>query len=75
MPFQEWLDSMLAAKGGSQSLKDFFQNHFLHMSSGNLVLDTTAARKVSPTLISSGAVDIATVQLYLDFWRQSGFLN
>lgn len=66
---------MLAAKESSQSLKDFFQNHFLHMSTGNLILDTKAARTVSPTLKSTGAVDIATVELYLDFWRKIGFLK
>lgn len=66
---------MLAAKGSSQSLKEFFQDHFLHMSSGSLILDTKAARHVSPTLKSTGAVDMATVELYLSFWRKSEFLN
>ena len=75
LPFPEWLDAMLAAKGSSQSLKDFFQDHFLHMSSGSLVLDTGAARTVSPTLKSTSAVDMATVDLYLNFWRKSEFLN
>ena len=75
LPFSEWLDAMLAAKGSSQSLKDFFQNHFIHMASGSLILDTKAARTVSTTLKSTGAVDMATVELYLDFWRRAEFLN
>lgn len=75
LPFREWLDTMLATKEGSQSLKDFFQYHFIHMSSGSLVLDTQATRSISPTLKSTGAIDIATVELYLDFWRKSEFLN
>jgi len=66
---------MVATKGGSESLKDFFHNHFLHMSSGSLILDTKATRFVSPTLRSTGAVDIATVELYLDFWRKSDFIH
>ncbi|KAL8823834.1 MAG: hypothetical protein Q9191_005512 [Dirinaria sp. TL-2023a] len=75
LPFQEWLDKMLAGKGSSESLKDFFQNHFLHMACGSLILDTKAARNVSLTLKSAGAVDMATVELYLDFWRKSGFFT
>ena len=75
MPFQEWLNKVTASSENSQDLLDFFQNHFLHMSSGSLVLDTTLARNTSSTLRSTGSIDMSTVELYLSHWRLSGFLK
>ena len=75
MPFEDWLNKVAASNENSQDLLDFFQNHFLHMSSGSLVLDTTLARKASSTLRSTGSVDIRTVGLYLDHWRRTEFLK
>ena len=75
MPFRDWLDKVAASNENSQDLLDFFQNHFLHMSSGTLVLDTTLARKASSTLRSTGSVDVRTIELYLDHWRRTGSLK
>ena len=75
MPFRDWLNKIAASNEKSQSLLEFFQNHFLHMSSGTLVLDTELARKASSTLRSAGSVDVRTIELYLDHWRSTGFLK
>ena len=75
MPFKDWLDKVATSNETSQDLIDFFRNHFLHMSSGSLILDTTLARKASSTLRSTGSVDIRTIGLYLDHWRRTRFLK
>lgn len=75
MPFQVWLNKVTASNENSQELLDFFQNHFLHMSSGSVVLDTTLARNASSTLRSTGGIDMSTIGLYLNHWRRSGFLK
>ena len=54
---------------------EFLERHFLHMSGGSLVLGMRRSLAVSPTLRSSGSVRFDTVKLYLDFWRQKGFLQ
>jgi len=66
---------MLVAKGGLESLMNSPHIHSLHIFTESLFLDTKAARSVSPTLKLTGAVDIATVELSLDFWRKSDFVN
>lgn len=74
-PFQEWLDEALAVEDNLSGLKAFFENYFLHMSSGSLVLDTKNSRAISPALRSTGAITVETIELYVKFWRQSGFLK
>ena len=75
LSFQEWLNRVPATKENSNDLMDFFKQHFLHMSSGCLVLDTSKARKVSPTLRSTGAISIEAIDSYLAFWKHIGFLD
>ena len=75
LSFEDWLNKVAASNENPPDLLDFFQNHFLHMSSGSLILDTTLARKASSTLRSTGSVDIGTIGLYLDHWRRTGFLK
>lgn len=74
-PFQEWLSEAIAADDNLSSLRAFFEKYFLHMSSGGLVLDTKNSRAVSPTLRSTGAVAAETIELYVKFWQQRGFLQ
>lgn len=75
MPYKDWLNKVAASNENSRDLLEFFQNHFLHMSSGSLILDTTLARKTSATLRSTGSVDIRTIDSYLGHWRRTGFLK
>lgn len=74
-PFKEWFSDALAAEGNLSDLRTFFENYFLHVSSGGLILDTRNSRAVSPTLKSTEAVAAETIELYVHFWRQSGFLK
>lgn len=79
-PYGEWLREALSF---DSSLKDgtiidlapFFNDHFLRMSTGGLVLDTSEARQASPTLVSIGAVSINTVVAYMKSWEDQGFLK
>ncbi len=75
LPFKDWLRKFSETKEASQDLMEFFENYFLHMSSGSLVLDTKATRIVSCTLRSTGDVDHNTVGKYLEFWRGTGYLT
>ncbi len=75
MPFKDWLNKVAASNENSPDLLEFFQNHFLHMSSGSLILDTKLARNASSTLKSTGSVNLGTIGLYLDHWRRTGFLR
>lgn len=75
LPFKDWLKRFSETKEASQDLMQFFQDYFLHMSNGSLVLDTKATRLVSRTLRSTGDVDLDTVREYLEFWRRTGNLT
>jgi len=75
LPFQEWLDQVSAHGDGVPDLLEFLREHFLHMSSGSLVLETSKSLAISPTLRSSGSVRFDTIELYLEFWRRQGFLS
>ena len=74
LPFKDWLTRFSEIKEASQELMEFFEHYFLQMSSGSLILDTTAARHVSCTLASTGDVDLSTVGKYVEFWTSIGFL-
>ena len=73
--FPEWLERVAARADAVPDLMEFLESHFLHMSGGSLVLDMSRSLALSPTLRSSGSVRFDTVKLYLDFWRQKGFLK
>ena len=73
LPYREWLDVALE-EGSMESLQEFFDDHFLNMAAGTLVLSTEGGRRVSPTLRCVGAVDMHTVQRFLKSWRAQGLL-
>ena len=75
LPFKEWLMRFSETKEASRALMEFFEDYFLQMSSGSLVLDTKAARNISCTLESTGDVDLGTVGKYVEFWTSIGFLT
>lgn len=70
LDYREWL----ARIDAGSDLLEFLKDHFLHMSSGDLVLDVRNTLAVSRTLRSTGAVKIETVGLYLEFWRERGLI-
>lgn len=75
LAFNDWLKMFAGSKGASQELMEFFHDHFLQMSGGNLVLDTKNARTASAALRSTGGIDHGTVRNYLDSWKRVGFLE
>lgn len=75
LPFDDWLTQISTLEDSPSDLMEFFSNYFRRMSSGSLVLDTTNGRRLSPTLRSTGAIHAWEIGLYLDYWRQSGFLK
>ncbi|KAJ2988141.1 hypothetical protein NUW58_g4130 [Xylaria curta] len=56
-------------------LVDFLEDNFVRMSCGGLLLDTTHSREHSLTLAACGPVGDDLVRLYVDSWREIGFLR
>lgn len=79
--FDEWVAKAEASAllRGSRDdsvamLMDFFKHDFQRMASGGVVLDTTKARQVSPTLRDADIVEREEIAKYVQDWRRSGFL-
>lgn len=73
--FDEWLELAkrhVSATGNSSGelLMDFFQSDFPHMATGGVVLDTSGAQQVSPTLNRTGRIPIETVMKYSRAWKE-----
>lgn len=81
LPFDDWLQRVCTAaedidsENPAKKLADFFKSDFRHMACGNVILDTSNLRAISPTLRGVGAVDQATLGSYVDYWRSIGFLK
>lgn len=74
VPFEVWLERMKAT-GYAPSLCEFFQNDFQALANGNVVLDTTVARRDSPNLRGSGGLSKDLIVEYVRRWRTAGFLT
>lgn len=55
-------------------LMDFFQDQFRHMATGGVVLDTSEAQQISPTLKRTGKVSAETLEKYARAWKASAFV-
>lgn len=75
LSFTEWLGRVMAANESPPEVIGFLENHFLQVSTGGLILDTTRTRKISRALKSTNAVEIGTIEFYLDFWKSVGLLK
>jgi hypothetical protein len=75
LPYKEWLQQAIARELHPESLHEFFQDHFLRMSNGGIILDTKMCRSVSPSLRVAGGVGLMEVSLYLKSWKQQGYLE
>ncbi|CEJ81468.1 hypothetical protein VHEMI01590 [[Torrubiella] hemipterigena] len=80
--FDEWVSLVRdGAKGGADTrnpaamLADFFDVEFLHMSTGTLILGTDEACRHSPTLAKMKPVSQEIVRLYVQQWKDRGFLE
>ncbi|KAJ5361596.1 Type I Polyketide synthases (Type I PKS) [Penicillium brevicompactum] len=83
IPFEDWVQRVkdhpcrLGGAGGENpaiSLIDFLDANFLRMSCGGLLLETKRARQHSRTLSAVGPVGDETTKMFVDFWRETGFL-
>ena len=78
VPLETWLEAVASApdtNNPAKALSVFFKDEFVKMSSGSLVLDTSVARKSSPTLRGTGTVGATTIQGYISYWRKIGILG
>ncbi|KAJ6443315.1 polyketide synthase [Purpureocillium lavendulum] len=56
-------------------LVDFLESNFVRMSCGGLLLGTTKAREHSGTLASCGPVEEELTRLFVQSWKDKGFLK
>ncbi|KAI1085457.1 hypothetical protein F5B20DRAFT_587488 [Whalleya microplaca] len=56
-------------------LIDFLDDNFLRMSCGGLLLDTKKVREHSPTLAKAGPVSDEVARLFVQSWKDMGFLR
>ena len=83
IPFKDWVQRVKdhprqveGPEGENPAilLIDFLDANFLRMSCGGLLLETKKAREHSRTLASVGPVSDEVTKLFVDSWKQTGFL-
>ncbi|KAL4998839.1 putative polyketide synthase [Aspergillus recurvatus] len=81
IPFDRWVrrvrESPLSIDTDNPAgrLIDFLDHHFLRMSCGGLLLDTTRTREHSLTLAAQGPVSAEVARKYVKAWKEMGFLH
>ncbi|KAI0194226.1 putative polyketide synthase [Astrocystis sublimbata] len=85
VPFDEWTrrvrqwpvkaDNTADGANPAFLLVDFFDDNFIRMSCGGLLMSTARAREHSPTLAGVGPVSEDTTKLFVSRWREVGFLK
>lgn len=80
IPFKDWVKLVRDFKGPvtenpAKQVVEFFDDHFLRMSCGDLVLDTRKSRELSPTLKSRGVITKELVLKYTEAWRKAKVLK
>jgi thioester reductase-like protein/SAM-dependent methyltransferase/acyl carrier protein len=79
--FEEWVRLVRSfpkerrSENPAIQLIGFLEEHFVRMSCGELILDTSKARSHSQTLATEGPVTAELVQKYIQAWKASGFLT
>jgi hypothetical protein len=80
IPFDQWL-TQVKSFGGSelenpaQSLLDFFKNDFVHMATGEVILDTANMRSYSQTLQRVNVVSEEHIVKFIEYWKEINFLR
>jgi thioester reductase-like protein/acyl carrier protein/SAM-dependent methyltransferase len=80
IPFYDWVKRVRDSKAPTtenpaKQVVEFFDEHFLRMSCGDLVLDTAKSRERSHTLRSRGVITPDLVTKYIEAWRKAGVLK
>lgn len=81
IPFDHWIQRVrrsplpVETENPAGRLVDFLDDHFLRMSCGGLLLDTTHTQEHSPTLAGQGPVSADVTRNYIQAWKEMGFLH
>ena len=80
IPFYDWVQRVRDFEGPvkenpAKQVVEFFEEHFLRMSCGDLVLDTVKSRELSATLRATGVVMPELVGKYVEAWQRAGVLK
>ena len=80
LPFDKWLLKVqdypaTNEENPAASFVDFLGQHFVNMSCGRLVLDTSNSQKHSETLRTTSHLGRDQVLKYISVWKESGFLK
>lgn len=81
VPFDKWVHAVRQFPGSKEKdnpaawLTDFWDNHFVRVSCGDLILDTTKSEEHSPTLACEGPVSDDLARKYIRAWKDMGFLQ
>ena len=80
VPFSEWLKRVRRSPLSDQDnpavkLADFLGNDFERMSCGGLILDTKLCCEASEALRNRSEIRKEDVELFVQSWRNSGFLQ
>lgn len=81
VPFEDWVNCVRQQsslndedKNPAGLLLEFWEKHFVRMSTGSLVLSTERSRRASPTLSGARMIDQELLEKYIQNWRSMGFL-
>ncbi|GKT46887.1 adenylate-forming reductase Nps11 [Colletotrichum spaethianum] len=80
VPFEEWLDQVASPEHDDEQypvkkLYPFFRHFFQAVACGKVVLGTNVTVARSNTLRDMGAINEATVQAYVKYWFNVGYLS
>lgn len=85
VPFHEWVRRVRnwphsehnSPKGANPGylLVDFLESNFIRMSCGGLLMGTSNAREHSSTLAKLGSVSDNLIRLFIESWKDTGFLQ
>ena len=81
VPFDKWVHAVRQFPGSAEKdnpaawLTDFWDNHFVRVSCGDLISDTSNSEEHSLTLASECPVSDDQVGKYIRAWKDMGFLQ
>ncbi|KAL6304984.1 hypothetical protein BKA93DRAFT_731865 [Sparassis latifolia] len=79
LPYLQWLDKVRenpdTVANPSVKIMPFLESEFLRMATGQVVLDMSIAKTMSPSLKACGPLEPSHLLRYVKFWRDEGFLR
>ncbi|KAI1174098.1 beta-ketoacyl synthase [Nemania sp. FL0916] len=78
IPFEEWVKRVRAAPqrdNPATALIEFFDDNYIRMSCGGVVLSTQHALEQSDSLRKVGPVGDDVVRMYVNAWKENGVLS